>query len=143
VRTLGALGGFKVSTRARRISIGLLLALVAGLLIGGVSSDRLSKSDEQTTTSESATTAAVTDPYPLTTLPTPKNVQLAIYERAYSECASSEPALLASKYKAADKSKRGVAAAVGRAWASYFKAGRDAVQDGRDGCLQGQADRSN
>jgi ABC-type Fe3+-hydroxamate transport system substrate-binding protein len=133
----------KVSRRARRISIGLLLALAAGLLIGGVSSGRLSSSDEQTTTSEAATTAAtVTDPYPLAASTTPKNVQLAVYERAYSECASSEPALLASKYKAVDTSKRGVAAAVGRAWASYFKAGRDAVQDGRDGCLQGQADRS-
>ncbi len=70
-------------------------------------------------------------------------MQITVYERAYSECASTEDALLASKYKAADTSPEGVAAVVGRAWASYFKAGQDAVQDGQDGCRQGQQDRSN
>ena len=83
------------------------------------------------------------DPHPLAAGTTPENVQIAVYERAYSECATTEDALLASKYKAEDTSSAGVAAIVGRAWASYFKAGQDAVQDGLDGCLQGQADRSN
>ena len=69
-------------------------------------------------------------------------MQIAVFERAYSECASTEDDLLASKYKAADTSPEGVAAVVGRAWASYFKAGQDAVQDGQHGCRQGQQDRN-
>lgn len=133
-----------MSSRVRRISIAIGLVLALGLLIGGVSANRLADDDEGTATTEAAeTTPGVDDPYPLTTLPTPADVQTAIFERAYSECASTEDVLLASKYKAADRSKRGVAEVVGRAWASYFKAGRDAVQDGLDGCLQGQQDRKN
>ena len=69
-------------------------------------------------------------------------MQNAVFERAYSECASTEDDLLASKYKAADTSPEGVAAVVGRAWASYFKAGQDAVQDGQHGCQQGQQDHN-
>ena len=129
-----------MSSRARRISIGLGLLLAAGLLVGVVSANRSSDGDASATTSV-ASTPVETDPYPLSTLPTPKAVQLAVYERAYSECASTPLALLRSKYKAADDSKRGVAVVVGRAWASYFKAGRDSAQDGLDGCLQGQRDR--
>lgn len=132
-----------MSSRVRRVSIALGLVLALGLLVGVVSANRSTDDDKGTATTEAAETTPVeTDPYPLTTLPTPKDVQLLIFERAYSECASTEAELLASKYKAADKSKQGVAAIVGRAWASYFNAGEDAVQDGLDGCLQGQRDRS-
>jgi hypothetical protein len=131
-----------VSSRVRRISIALGLLLALGLVIGVASGNRLNGDDEDTT--EAVATAPVEpDPYPLAAGTTPESVQIAVYERAYSECASTEDALLASKYKAEDTSPEGVAAAVGRAWASYFKAGQDAVQDGRDGCLQGQQDRSN
>jgi hypothetical protein len=125
-----------VSSRARRIAVAAGLVLL--LLVGGVSANRLSDDGgDADTTEAAATTPAEPDPYPLATGTTPKDVQLVVYERAYSECASTELAALAAKYKASDPSKEGVAAAVGRGWASYFKAGQDAVQDGRDGCLQG------
>jgi hypothetical protein len=135
-------GSFTLSSRVRRISIALGLLLALGLVVGVASGDRLTGDDEAETTTEATLTEAEPDPYPLATGTTPENVQIAVYERAYSECASTEDALLASKYKAADTSPEGVAAIVGRAWASYFKAGEDAVQDGLDGCLQGQKDRS-
>jgi ABC-type Fe3+-hydroxamate transport system substrate-binding protein len=132
-----------LSSRVRRISIALGILLALGLLIGVASGDRLTGDDESTTTEAVATTTPEPERYPLATGTTPENVQITVYERAYSECASTEDALLASKYKAADTTPDGVAAVVGRAWASYFRAGPDAVQDGRDGCLQGQQDRSN
>jgi hypothetical protein len=125
-----------VSSRARRLSIVLGLLLAVGLVVGGVSANRAD--DDGSATEPAAITASLeTDPYPLASSTTPEDVQTAVYERAYSECASTELALLASKYKAADTTEQSVAAIVGRAWASYFKAGQDAVADGRDGCLQG------
>jgi hypothetical protein len=130
-----------VSSRVRRISIAVGLLLALGVLIGVGSADRLTGDDESGSTT-AVVTQAEPDPYPLATGRTPRAVQITVYERAYSECASTEDALLASKYKAADTSPEGVAAVVGRAWASYFKAGQDAVQDGQDGCRQGQQDRS-
>ena len=126
-----------MSSRTRRISIALGLLLAVGLVAGGVSANRAADDDHIPTTEAAPKVAAERDPYPLGPSPTPDNVQLTVYERAYSECASTELMLLASKYKASDTSESGVAAAVGRAWASYFDAGRDAVADGRDGCLQG------
>ena len=132
-----------MSSRVRRISIALGLLLALGLVVGVAAGDRLAGGDDKAeTTTEAALTEAEPDPYPLATGTTPENVQIVVYERADSECASTEDALLASKYKATDTSPEGVAAIVGRAWASYFKAGQDAVQDGRDGCQQGQKDRS-
>jgi hypothetical protein len=123
-------------SRARSVWILLGLLLAVGLVVGGVSANRAD--DDGSATEPAATTAPVeTDPYPLASSTTPEDVQTAVYERAYSECASTELALLASKYKAADTTEQSVAAIVGRAWASYFKAGQDAVADGRDGCLQG------
>ncbi len=130
-----------MSSRVRRISIALGLLLALGVLIGVGSADRLTGDDESATTG-AVVTQAEPDPYPLSTGRTPRSVQLSVYERAYSECASTEVELLASKYKAADTSPEGVAKVVGRAWASYFKAGQDAVQDGQDGCQQGQQDRN-
>ncbi len=132
-----------MSSRVRRISIALGVLLALGLVVGVAAGDRLAGEDEDATTTEAATTQVAPDPHPLATGTTPKSVQLLVFERAYSECASTEVGLLASKYSVADKSEEGVAAVVGRAWASYFKAGQDAVQDGRDGCRQGQKDRSN
>jgi hypothetical protein len=125
-----------LSSRARSVWILLGLLLAVGLVVGGVSANRAD--DDGSVTEPATTTAPVeTDLYPLASSTTPEDVQTAVYERAYSECASTQLARLASKDKAADTSKQGVAAIVGRAWASYFKAGRDAVADGRDGCLQG------
>ena len=130
-----------MSRRVRRISIVLGLVLVVALLIGVASADRLSDDDSSSTSSVAVPTQPEPEPYPLAPGTTPEQVQILVFERAYSECASTETELLASKYKSANTSSEGVAAAVGRAWASYFDAGQDAVTDGRDGCLQGQADR--
>ena len=127
-----------MSSRIRWIAVAV--GLVVLLLVGGVSASRLA--DDEPTTEAAATASSEPDPYPLATGTTPDELQLVIYERAYSECASTELVALAAKYKAADESPEGVAAAVGRGWASYFKAGPDAVPDGRDGCLQGQQQRS-
>ncbi len=130
-----------MSSRVRRIAVGAGLALL--LLVGGVSANRLADDDDGQSSTDAATTATTEpDPYPLASGTTPKEVQTAIFERAYSECATNDNAALAAKYKTSDLSAEGVAAAVGRGWASYFKAGRDAVRDGQDGCLQGQQDRS-
>lgn len=129
-----------MTSRVRRIALGVGLVLALGLVVGAFSADRLRDRTDAPATTEAATTEAPpaeTDPFPLSTLPTPPDVQTLVFERSYSECSTTEQKLLASKYKAADTSKRGVATAVGRAWASYFKGGLDAVQDGRDGCLQG------
>ena len=131
-----------MSSRVRRISIALGVLLAVGLVIGVASGNRLAGDDEERVTTAAAVTPAEPDPHPLSPGTTPTNVQLLVFERAYSECATTEDALLASKYKAEDTSSEGVAAIVGRAWASYFKAGQDAVQDGQAGCRQGQADRS-
>jgi hypothetical protein len=128
--------------RLGRTAVALGLALVAVvLLVGGVAETRADDPQGGEAAAPAAQAAPVADdPYPLATGSTADETQLVIFERAYSECASTEMKLLASKYKAADKSKSGVAAAVGRAWASYFKAGADAVRDGREGCLAGFAD---
>ena len=127
-----------MNRRVRRIALGAGLVLALGLLVGAFSADRLADETDAPATTEAAATAPVEDdPYPLSTLPTPPKVQTLVFERSYSECSTTEQKLLASKYKAADKSKQGVATAVGRGWASYFKGGQDAVADGRDGCLQG------
>ncbi len=132
-----------MSSRVRRISIAVGLLLALGLVIGVASGNRLAGDDDEGRTTEAVATQPELDPHPLAPGTTPASVQTAVYERAYSECASTEDALLASKYKAEDTSSEGVAAIVGLAWASYFKAGQDAVQDGQDGCQQGQKDRSN
>ncbi|HSA52621.1 MAG TPA: hypothetical protein VLH10_21255 [Yinghuangia sp.] len=124
-------------TQLARIAVALGLALGAViLLVGGVPDTRTDEPEHVATS-----VAAAADPYPLAEGPTADEVQLVVFERAYSECASADLGLLASKYKAAKRSGREVATAVGRAWASYFGAGADAVRDGREGCLQGQAER--
>lgn len=117
-----------------------LLALVAGLgmalLIIGISAG--DSPDEPETTDAAATTAStLPGEEPLSTLPTPENVQTLIYERAFSECASYDVGRLAGKYNVAVRSEENVAQAVGEGWARQFSAGQDAVADGRDGCLAG------
>ena len=123
----------------RKVTRTRLLALVAGLgmalLIIGISAGG---SPDEPETTEAATTAS-TPPAeePLSTLPTPENVQTLVYERAFSECASYDVARLAGKYNVAVRNEESVAQAVGEGWARQFNAGQDAVADGRDGCLQG------
>ena len=72
---------------------------------------------------------------------TPDSLKLAVYERSYSECASTELAALTAKYKVADKTRTGVASAVALEWVEFLQAGQDAVSDGRSGCLQGLEQR--
>ena len=122
-----------MSERARRILIGLGLVLALGLVVGGVSANRADDDDEPTTTAE----ASIDTRPPLSTLPTPAAVQTQVFERALSECASYDVARLAGKYNVAVMTEQNVAQAVAEAWVRQFKAGRDALTDGRDGCLQG------
>ena len=115
------------------LRLGILVAIVVAVaVIGYASSD--SSSDDPEDAAPATTTEAVD------TLPTSETVKLAIFERAYSECASTEFALLANKYKVAVKTKPSVAFAVGEAWTRFFKAGPDAVDEGRTGCLEGFSD---
>lgn len=123
----------------RAVALGLVLLAVVSIA-GGVSVARLTDDDDAAPAASAE--AEADERYPLAAGTTAESVQVAVYERAFSECASVDLKLLAAKYKAADTSSRGVADIVGRAWASYFKAGRDAVLDGRDGCLQGQQRRA-
>ena len=109
----------------RWLSRAVLVLAIATVL--GCSSD-----DSDEVDAAPATTATTTaDP-----LPTPETVKIAIFERAYSECASTEFALLANKYKVAKKTKPNVATAVAVAWTKYFKGGKDAIPEGRAGCQQ-------
>ena len=114
-------------TRARNIIRSCILAAFLAVLALGCSTD----DSEQTDSAATATAAA----------PTPDNIQLAVFERAYSECASTEFEPLAAKYKVADKTREGVATAVALEWVEFLRAGPDAVPDGRTGCLQGFDDR--
>ena len=124
----------------RAVVAAALLAVGVGLLVGGVASDPAAV-EEKRAASTSTTIGKPASRYPLAAGPTAQEIQLVVFERAYSECASSDLELLAAKYKAAGTSSRAVAAIVARAWASYFSAGADAVEDGRAGCLQGLRDR--
>ncbi len=119
------------SVRHGSVRHGALAILVAVLAAGCSSSS--SEEAQQTTTSAADTTGRP----PIGPGPTNRNVKLVIYERALSECGTYPLAELAAKYKAAKKTKRSVAQVVGRAWAQFFRGGRDAIKSGRDGCLQG------
>ena len=103
------------------------LAFVVVVLAVGCSSDDSDQPDARAATTEVA--------------PTPDNLKLAVFERSYSECASTDFERLAAKYKVADKTEPGVATAVARGWAEFMRAGPDAIADGRSGCLQGFDDR--
>ena len=57
----------------------------------------------------------------------------AAYERAFSECASTAPSLLAGKYNAV-KTREAIAKAVGAAWADELGGGAEAARAGEAGC---------
>jgi hypothetical protein len=69
-------------------------------------------------------------------LATPESVRVAVWERSYSECASTSLKRLAFKY-GVDPERDQVTQAVGEAWAEQFNGFDDAVRSGRDGCRQG------
>ena len=125
------------ATTTRRLALVLGAALV--VLMVGIFAGSSSDDEPEGTTSGPRTTQSAELEEPLSTLPTPENVQTLVYERAFSECASYDIARLAGKYNVAVKSEENVALAVGEGWARQFGAGQDAVADGRDGCLQGFA----
>ena len=104
----------------------VLAAFLAVLALGCSTGD--SEESSSTTTAPAAA-------------PTPDNLKLAVFERAYSECASTEFERLVAKYKVADRTRSGVSTAVGLEWVEFLRAGQDAVPDGRAGCLQGLEDR--
>lgn len=125
------------ATTIRRLALVLgaaLVVLIVGIFAGGSADE-----PEGTTSGPTTTQTAGGGEEPLSTLPTPENIQTLVYERAFSECASYDVARLAGKYNVAVKSEENVALAVGEGWARQFSAGQDAVADGRDGCLQGFA----
>lgn len=124
-------------TRNRRAAIGIALVLV--LLLVGISAGGSFNggSEDEDTTAPGTTVVPVT----LSTLPTPEAVQTQVFERAFSECASTDIESLRGKYRIARRSEEQVAIGVGIGWARFFKAGQDAIADGRDGCLQGFARR--
>lgn len=126
------------ATTTRRLALVLgaaLVVLIVGIFAGSSADDE----PEGTTSGPTTTQSAQSGEEPLSTLPTPENVQTLVYERAFSECASYDVGRLAGKYNVAVKSEENVALAVGEGWARQFGAGQDAVADGRDGCLQGFA----
>lgn len=102
-------------------------ALVFAVLVAGCSSD------EPSDQAAAPATTAATESAP----PTADNVKLAVFERAFSECATYGVARLSGKYKVAVKTRGNVATAVARGWTKFFRAGADAIPDGRAGCLQG------
>lgn len=105
------------------------LVLIVSIFVIGCSKD--DSDDAQQTTQTAA---------PVDTLPTSETVKLAIFERAFSECASTEPTALAAKYKLKNPSDQVLAEGVALGWVKFFKAGKDAVPDGRAGCMSGLRD---
>ena len=114
-------------TRAKTLIRSLALALVVAALAAGCSIGDSEQADPPATTAEAA--------------PTSSELKLVVFERTYSECASTDFDLLVGKYKVADRTRPGVASAVALAWIDYLKAGQDALPDGRAGCLQGFEER--
>ena len=110
------------------------VVLTLGLVTGCSSDDSDQASPPPTTTTTESTA-------PASTLPTSESVKIAIFERAYSECASTDLKSLAAKYKLRDTTNQVLATGVALAWVEYFQASQDAFPDGRDGCLQGLKDR--
>ena len=99
----------------QRLVVIAVIALAAGLLAGCGSSK---KSD---TTPPATTTAA----------------DNTIYERAYSECASTSMANLAGKYHVASKTPDNVAKAVGAGWSDRYGGGDTGTRYGEAGCHDG------
>lgn len=64
-----------------------------------------------------------------------------IYERAYSECASTDLQALAGKYQTKNPSVDVVARAVGESWSERFGGGDAGVRIGESGCRDGLDDR--
>ena len=108
-------------------SLLVLVTLVAGGCSGNDGDEAAGTTETTAATAETAETTEVTT--------TASEVKTAIFERSYTECGSFSLVRLASKYKV-PRSPATVASAVARDWTQRFDGGEDAVQAGRDGCLQ-------
>jgi hypothetical protein len=64
-----------------------------------------------------------------------------IYERAYSECASTSLKELAGKYQVANPTANAVSKAVGAAWSKRYHGGDTGTTIGESGCQDGISSR--
>jgi hypothetical protein len=103
----------------QRLAVLTVIALAVGLLVGCGSSKKSSS------TASTKTTAA----------------DNTIYERAYTECASTSLADLAGKYKVASTTPGNVAKAVGAAWSDRYGGGETGTKYGEAGCHDGLKSR--
>lgn len=103
-------------TPVQRLVLALLLALALALLAGcgGDSND------------SSSTTPSTMTP-----------AQNEIYERAYSECSSTDLNALAGKYQTASPTADIVAQAVGESWSRRLGGGDEGVEIGAGACRDG------
>ena len=118
------------------------MLLLLATLVAGCAGDN----DDETATATGGAVATDTDGAATTETSgtetatrTPDVLLTAVFERSYSECGSFDLERLAAKYKA-PRTPTAVANAVARSWTSRLGAGGDAVQSGRDGCLQALRD---
>lgn len=108
------------------------IIICAVALVLTVSIFVIGRSNDDGEATPQTTAATTTEP----ALPTSEAVKNAIFERSYSECASTTRVLLKGKYKLVDQKDETLATGVGRGWVKYFKGSDDALPDGRAGCLQ-------
>lgn len=118
-------------TRGGAVALAVLALVLTLVFFGG--SEKPSRQAERP---RAVPTTPETEPEAtISTLPTSETVKNVIFERSYSECASFDRARLAAKYKVEGTSDANIATGVARGWVIYFKAGLDAIREGRSGCL--------
>jgi hypothetical protein len=103
----------------QRLALLVVIVLAAGLVAGCGSSKKSSSTPTATTTAADNT----------------------IYERAYTECASTSLADLAGKYKVANTTPDNVAKAVGASWSDRYNGGDTGTRYGEAGCHDGLSSR--
>jgi outer membrane murein-binding lipoprotein Lpp len=64
-----------------------------------------------------------------------------IYERAYTECASTSLSELKGKYKVARPTIDSISKAVGAAWSDRYQGGAEGTKIGESGCRDGYNSR--
>lgn len=77
---------------------------------------------------------------PSATDTTGAELRSAVWERAYTECASESSKDLAGKYRV-ERTPAAISTAVATSWKERFKAGDDVLKSGVEGCLQGMKSR--
>ena len=105
-------------TAVQRLAVIAVIALAAGLLAGCGGSKKSSTPPATTTAADNT-----------------------IYERAYTECASTSLANLAGKYHVASTTPDNVAKAVGAGWSDRYGGGDTGTRYGEAGCRDGLKSR--